>query len=162
MGMVSHRRCQQNGWVKIRLHIPEASLILSSRIASTTLPPSKPRGTLPRWTHMPFSWTIEDRCSTGLRVKPSERSSSSSSDPSRRWNRSRTGLGRTMRPALSMLIVIGMYSRFWMSTKSRFFARKPRALQGKGRRRVPNPGRQRPTRHSEERLEGTSGSDGRA
>src|SRR6266478_1093436 len=55
---------------------------------------------------MPFSWTIEDRCSTSLRVKPSERSSSSSSDPSRRWNRSRTGLGRTIRPALSILIVI--------------------------------------------------------
>src|ERR1700730_6940311 len=46
--MVSHRRCHQNGCVKIRLHIPEESLIRSSRTASTTLSQSKPRGTLPR------------------------------------------------------------------------------------------------------------------
>lgn len=48
MGMVSHGRRHQNGCVKVRVHIPEASLILSSRIDSTRLPQSKPRGTLPK------------------------------------------------------------------------------------------------------------------
>src|SRR5258705_13309237 len=73
MRMVSHRRCHQNGGIKIWPHIPEASLILSSRIASTTLSPSKPRGTLPKLTQKPFSLTKEDPFLNSLRVNPFDR-----------------------------------------------------------------------------------------
>src|SRR2546430_10298192 len=44
-----------------------------------------------------YTLSLHDALPICLRVKPSGRSSSSSSDPSRRWNRSRTGLGRTIR-----------------------------------------------------------------
>src|SRR5260370_5112159 len=48
VGMASNRRCYQNSRVEVRPHIPEASLVRSSRTMSTTLSQSKPRGALPR------------------------------------------------------------------------------------------------------------------
>src|SRR4029434_8899460 len=89
VGMIGYRGCHENSRVKIGLHTPEVSLMRSSRMSSTAVSQSKPRGTFPKWTQMPFFRTMEGRCSTGLKFKPYERSSSSRSDPSLTVTRSR-------------------------------------------------------------------------